>query len=176
MPEEDPGITNLASLFGPYIMLNTEGSSLWSELLPLGDFGAGLGGRERLTQYNGVEAPVGSHTATEAWLGQLPPTGWIAGAGRDSTDYQGGCVAVSHCPSHPAADGALPVLRTQDLANLINIWWRQSASPVSSPPTADFCKLLSPHLPLRCPVYASLCSGIGILKETEYLRDHRTIQ
>ena len=69
MPEEDPGITNLASLFGPYIMLNTEGSPLWSELLPLEDFG------ERLTQCTGVEAPVGSHTATEAWLGQLPPTG-----------------------------------------------------------------------------------------------------
>ena len=38
-------------------------------------------------------------------------------------------MAVSHCPSHPAADGALPVLRTQDLANLINIWWSTGKDP-----------------------------------------------
>lgn len=34
-------------------------------------------------------------------------------------NYQGSCMAVSYCPTYPAAEEALPILSTQDLANLI---------------------------------------------------------
>lgn len=67
MPEEDPGITNLSVPVWPYIYAEHRRFLSVGQLLPLGDFGVGCGGGGRLTQYNRVEAPVGSHTATTAW-------------------------------------------------------------------------------------------------------------
>lgn len=34
-------------------------------------------------------------------------------------NYQGSCMAVSCCPTYPAAEEVLPIPSTQDLANLI---------------------------------------------------------
>lgn len=118
MPEEEP-MNNQSRMFsfGTYIMLNIESSSMskksFSHLEILS------GARKADIKQWGWIIHMGSHMATRHGVACCLTEGRLQRLADTPPNYQSSCVAVSYYPRYPAAEKALPILSTQDLANLI---------------------------------------------------------
>lgn len=76
--------------------------------------------QERLTQNNGAESSTRAHTWPQRpGLARCLLEGRLQKLAGTPPNYQGSCMALSYCSRYPAAEEALPILSTQDLAKLI---------------------------------------------------------
>lgn len=67
----------------------------------------------------GLNHPHGITRGHKGMVWRLPLEGRLQKLAETPPNYQGSCLAVSYCPKYPAAEEVLPILHTQDLANLV---------------------------------------------------------